>query len=435
MKRNHNIKAIMKVDDKGFSLVELIISIAILVIIMVPLMSNFIRSMQMNKKAEKYQVQSNLAASIMEGLKASTIEEIIKAFNGPKGSFDIIPNDINDIMRLELIAPDEYKKKETGIYDEQATDYYAIHGVIAGGSAYDVFIRLDAATETYKTDGRDVINNYPMPEIINLDEEANSLLFSDGSSVYKENEPDPDSMALEAFKQRGEDYAYSSLYSSQAYLDYLTAYNQWLDACDEATMKGISPPPEPSAPTLASLGLDIYINEDNIKKHVTKNMIITVNDTMVSYEIKYIFNWWAQIEISHSIDQVEYTSTVENIYLFYKQSIFQLGLNLGDNRSADIIQINNIKTENKVNFFIADQNNTLFNPIKIERPIDTSVKVFTDVLSYETNTGVYPINQALTNTYELNRIFDITIDICKTETLQSNRYKEVYYTLKSTKER
>lgn len=434
MKRNHNEKARKKLDDKGFSLVELIISIAILVIIMVPLMSNFIRSMQMNKKAEKYQTQSNLAASVMEGLKASTIKEIINEFNGPKGSFDIIPNDIDDIMRLELIAPNEYKKKETGIYDEQATDYYAIHGVIAGGSAYDVFIRLDAATETYKTEVND-LNNYPMPEIINLDEEANGLLFSDGSSVYKTNESDPDGMALEAFLQQGKDYADASLYSSQAYLDYQNAYNQWLDACDEAAMKGISPPPAPIEPTLESEGLDIYTDEDNIKKHVTKNMIITVNDTTVSYEIKYICNCWTPIEISHNIDQVKYASTVENIYLFYKQSVFQSALNPGENTSADIVHIYNTEAENKVNFFLADQNNTMLNPVTIERPTDDSIKVFTNVLSYETNTGILPINPALVNTYELNRIFDITIDICKAETEHSNRYKEVYYTLKSTKER
>ncbi|NLO08599.1 MAG: prepilin-type N-terminal cleavage/methylation domain-containing protein [Clostridiales bacterium] len=434
MRRNHSIKAGLKLDDKGFSLVELIISIAILVIIMVPLMSNFIRSMQMNKKAEKYQLQSNLAASLMEGLKASTTKEIINEFNGPKDSFEIIPNDIDDIMRLELIAPGEYKKRETGIYDEQATDYYAIHGVIAGGSAYDVFIRLDAATESYKTEADD-LNNYPMPEIINLDEEANGLLFSDGSSVYKSNETDPDGKTLEALVQLGEEYAYSTLYSSQAYLDYLTAYNQWLVACNEAAMKGISPPPEPTPPTLASLGLDIYTDADYIKKYVTKNMIITVNDTSVSYEIKYNCYLWAPIDITHQIDQVKYASTVENIYLFYKQSIFQSALNPGDNTYADIIYIHNKEAENKVNFFIADQNNTLFNPIKIERPTDDSVKVFTNVLSYEANTGMLPINPTLVNTYELNRIFDITIDICKAETEQSNRYKEVYYTLNSTKER
>jgi type II secretory pathway pseudopilin PulG len=45
--------------------VELIISIAILAIVMIPIMGNFFRSMQLNKKAEDLQVQSNLASNIM----------------------------------------------------------------------------------------------------------------------------------------------------------------------------------------------------------------------------------------------------------------------------------------------------------------------------------------------------------------------------------
>ena len=434
MGRRHNIRERKILNDKGFSLVELIISIAILVIIMVPLMSNFIRSMQTNKKAEKYQTQNNLAASVMEGLKASTIDEIIREFNEPKDSFDIIPNDIEDIMRLEQIAPDEYRKRETDNYDEQATDYYAIHGVKAGSSAYDVFIRLDAATDVYKTDDSD-LNNYPMPEIINLDEKANGLLFSDGSSVYKAYEADPDEMVLDALLEQGITYANTTLHSSQAYLDYEIEYNQWENDSKEAVMQGNTPPPAPSEPTLEGLGLHVYTDRDNIKKYIKKNMIITVDDAAISYDIKYVCDYWAPIEISHNIDRVELADTVENIYLFYQQSIFQRALSFGEDSSADIISIYNADPTNKVNFFIADQNNTLHNPVRIERPTDDSVKVFTDVQSYEANSGILPINPALVNTYELNRIFDITNNICKTEAEQSNRYKEVYYTLKSTKER
>lgn len=59
MKRIYNKRSGYRLNNRGFSLVELLISIAVLVIIMVPLMGNFIRSMQINKKSERYQIQSN----------------------------------------------------------------------------------------------------------------------------------------------------------------------------------------------------------------------------------------------------------------------------------------------------------------------------------------------------------------------------------------
>ena len=446
MKLNHRIKSHKRLDNQGSSLIELLISIAIIVIIIVPLMGNFIHSMQMNKKAEHLQIQSNLAASVMEGLKASTITEIIDEYNGPKELFDIIPNDFVDIMRLEPNGIDEYKKREADIYTEQATDYYAIHGVVAGGSAYDVFIKLDAATDTYKMDVDD-LNNYPMPEIINLDEEANGLIFSDGSSVYREDASNPDNIALVSFVQQGQANAEAALYSHPDYLTYLNDYNKWLDACDEAIMEGL-PTPAPTyieiEPTIESIGLDTYIDETNIKKYVTKYMRIIVNDTSIFYELEYKCEWpietgWLTNNITYNIDQVEYVSTIENVYLFYKQSIFHETHSPGDITYADRIDIKNNDLTKRINFFVADQRNmTILNPILIERPADMSIAVFTNVSNFEAYTGGSAdttVNTALFNTYELNRIFDITINICTAVSEQSSRYKDVLYTLESTKER
>ncbi len=433
MKR-FNIKKVGKrLNNRGFSLVELLISIAILVIIMLPLMNNFIQSMKMNKRAEKYQVQSTLAASIMEGIKASTTREIIDAFNNPKEDFDIIPNSLVDITRLELLATDVYEESNSD--KEQTTCYFAIHGVVEGGSAYDAFIELDGSAYKAETDG---LNNYPMPEIINLDAQANGLLFSDGHSIYNPSLSDSDQLALDAFTLQGQAYAEASYYLSPEFLQYIDNMTIWENEREEANMKGEPIPPKDfSEPTLTDLGLDVYTKPNEIKKYVTKNIRITVNDNNISYEIEYLCDWWAPIIITHSIDQVDYASAVENVYLFYNQSVFQEAHNFGDGFYADNIYISNDDIANKINFFVAEQNSSTYN-VRIYRPDDDSIAVFTDASSYEAYAGSTEdtnVNSNIIKTYELNRIFDITIKICKQETDPSNRYKEVYYTLKSTKER
>lgn len=449
MKRFYRRKYRMRINDKGFSLIEILISIAILVIIMVPLMGNFIRSMQMNKKAENYQIQSNLAASVMEGLKASSVSELIDEFNG--SDFRLIPNELEDYMRVEPEGADEYRK--TLANDERETDYFAIHGVKSGGSVYDVFIKLDAVTE-YKKD-EEALNNFNIPEIINLDEEANGLLFSNGRSLYSTTAHNPDQEALNSFVQIGKDKVDAAVLSHPDYIQYVNDNNAWLNACEEASMKAEptpTPPPSLIEPTVASIGLSDIIKQDSIKQYVTKQMLITVNDTKLIYEIEYICEWpaetgwsvetqWSEDRIIYRIDEVDFAANIKKLYLFYEQSEFYRAHSPGDGSYADRITITNKNTANSINLFVVNQSNpVMFNPLLIEgRPDDDSIAISTNLSNFEAIAGVEDITDevknALFETYELNRIFDITINICKTETEQSNRYKEVYYTLSSTMER
>lgn len=467
MRRKNNHKAFKGLNNSGFSLVELLISIIILVIIMVPLMSNFIRSMQMNKKAETYQVQSNLAASVMEGLKASTIEEVIEEFIGSQESFTIIPNEVGSITGLKLTSENEYEI--TNITDEQDIYYFAINGVVENDSIYDVLIKLDATIYDKEIsvggDTQGILNKYPMPEIINLDEKANGIIFSDGSTVQsiteaKENnvgipfenipKEDLDQNVLNLLGQQGRTFAEAALYQSQKYADYLSALDQYRNACEEAAMKEgvptLAPPIDLIEPTIWDPDLDLkkYFTPEDIVMNVTKNMIITVSDNIIQYEIEYVCDFddgvWNEISITNSVDRVEYASSLENVYLSYKQSIFHGAHTDKDLLAADIIRIRNT-TSNPINFFVADQNNPTQNSIHIKRQEGEPITVFTDVETYKVfvgdveDTNPDNRNDGLVKTYDLDRIFDITIDICKAETNQENRYKEKYYTLKSTKER
>lgn len=65
-----------KEDNKGFTLVELIIAVAILTVVVTPLVANFIQSSNLNLKGRKSMNASNLAQDIMEGMSAYSATEL-----------------------------------------------------------------------------------------------------------------------------------------------------------------------------------------------------------------------------------------------------------------------------------------------------------------------------------------------------------------------
>lgn len=66
--------------NKGFTLVELIIAVAVLGIVISPLIANFIQSAKLNKKARISLNATNMAQDIMEGASSYTADEFIKMF-------------------------------------------------------------------------------------------------------------------------------------------------------------------------------------------------------------------------------------------------------------------------------------------------------------------------------------------------------------------
>ncbi|MDD3138993.1 MAG: type II secretion system protein [Lachnospiraceae bacterium] len=70
-----------KCNNKGFTLVELLVAIAILAIIVGPLLHGFVTATKVNSKAKKQLEENTVAQNVMEELKAAKISDYVSANN------------------------------------------------------------------------------------------------------------------------------------------------------------------------------------------------------------------------------------------------------------------------------------------------------------------------------------------------------------------
>lgn len=77
--------------NKGFSLLEILVAIAVLAVVITPVLNSFITSASVNKKAREVMAATDVAQSVIEGLKGRTYDEISSALEAsasgmPSGS-------------------------------------------------------------------------------------------------------------------------------------------------------------------------------------------------------------------------------------------------------------------------------------------------------------------------------------------------------------
>jgi prepilin-type N-terminal cleavage/methylation domain-containing protein len=139
-------KRIFPIDDKGFSLVELLVCIAIIALVFGPILKNFLVSARVNAKAKKVQQETILAQNIVEDVKSKTVLEIASTYND------------NTIVHGDKTV-------------------YTKRLIQDGKNKYDVQITMDK--DVYKevnTDGDPVgYNNYKMPVITDINEIKNVI--------------------------------------------------------------------------------------------------------------------------------------------------------------------------------------------------------------------------------------------------------------------
>lgn len=72
--------------NKGFTLLELIITVAILALVVAPFLSSFVTAGNMNVKSKRKQVATNYGEFISEKFKAKTLDKLLSEYDGSLGA-------------------------------------------------------------------------------------------------------------------------------------------------------------------------------------------------------------------------------------------------------------------------------------------------------------------------------------------------------------
>lgn len=170
-----------KGNNKGLSLVELIVAVAILAIIVLPLLRSFMVSTETNMKAKKQQQAVELAQNIMEEMEVSDLQTLAKEFDYPGTSKLLGAADMQELTDVD--ANGEYelaKKTQPGLTSSIFKDgsnytfvgqsskkyYFALKNIKADGRKYDALIKLDGVTDSSVNDAntKDLATIYKMDQ-------------------------------------------------------------------------------------------------------------------------------------------------------------------------------------------------------------------------------------------------------------------------------
>lgn len=154
----------MKQDNRGLTLVELLIAVALLAVVVTPLFEAFYVSAKNNKKAGNTFRATTVAQNLMEGMEGYTLEEICGQFTKSalyRPDFSIYPKLPGDYWETDAagtnrITSGQWKNNGTewGFdFAGQTTNryFFCIKGIEEGGVSYDARVILNASGYRYLT--------------------------------------------------------------------------------------------------------------------------------------------------------------------------------------------------------------------------------------------------------------------------------------------
>ena len=153
----------MKKDNRGISLIELLVAVAMLAVVMTPMLNSFMLSGRNNYESRNLLRATTVANNVMESLEAFSLEEICEQFN-TKGNFKLYPQQPAKQVGEEGTVRMEYKEVGNGteisgefiqkddgtrqyIYKPTSDNKYhfVMKNIQEDGNYYDAKITLDAS--------------------------------------------------------------------------------------------------------------------------------------------------------------------------------------------------------------------------------------------------------------------------------------------------
>ena len=147
-------------NDHGFTLVEILVAVAIVAIIVAPILNGIVTSMRVNNRSDKIMNQTAVAQSVMEAISNESFESVARELDGSNtNDLTVLPNGMYDVADTTKCAHSELFINEnaseantavnagtTGITKHASNVYYyGIKGLEYDGKTYDVKVTLDAS--------------------------------------------------------------------------------------------------------------------------------------------------------------------------------------------------------------------------------------------------------------------------------------------------
>ena len=193
----------LKNDDRGVTLVEIIVSIAILAIIVLPFLNAFVTATKTNVKAKNEMNATHLATNIMEGIEKNSMKTLAYQFNYPSEYFDVADgfnisdgssacellkksDKFDNVKRLEDISAEIVNKDDVitscihktdakakigdaSLWNFRESDahkyYFYMSGVQSGTKKYNALVTVDAKSDA-ESDNK--VKKYNMDEVADM---------------------------------------------------------------------------------------------------------------------------------------------------------------------------------------------------------------------------------------------------------------------------
>lgn len=157
MKRYNHHKDKKYNNDHGFTLVEILVAVAIVAIIVAPILRGITTSMKVNNRSDRIMNQTAVAQSVMEAVSNERLETVARQLDEtntndltvlPNGMYDMtngahkeffIGENTSETQNAVSAGSTELTKHPSNIY------YYGIKGLTYDGKTYDVKVTLDAS--------------------------------------------------------------------------------------------------------------------------------------------------------------------------------------------------------------------------------------------------------------------------------------------------
>lgn len=136
----------MRKDNKGMTLIELLIAITILALITTPFLNSFIVSIRNNYKARNVLRATTVAQNLMEGLEAFSLEDICRQVNLVDSKDSMLYRPKGYAAHMDISdGESRFDNKGEFVPTDSNTYTFALQGIEEDGVLYDARILIDAS--------------------------------------------------------------------------------------------------------------------------------------------------------------------------------------------------------------------------------------------------------------------------------------------------